>query len=75
MPVHNEAASVASLAKTILMGLDKSRMETSVNTASLELLCNTICDLVLAPGYQAVEDGARRTVMTAIGEMSRARTE
>lgn len=75
MPLHNEAASTASLAKTILMGLDKSKPETVIATLTLELLCETICNLVLVGGGQAVDDGARRTVMSAISEMNRGREQ
>lgn len=60
MPIHNAAFSAASLAKTLLQGLDRSKPETTLPTQTVELLLNTILDLIMpAP---ALRDGAQKAV-------------
>jgi hypothetical protein len=43
--MHNQTASVVSLAKTVRMGLDKSKEITALSTPTLELLLNTLIEL------------------------------
>jgi hypothetical protein len=42
--MHNQVASVVSLAKTVLMGMDKTKQMTALPTATLELILNTLID-------------------------------
>lgn len=43
--MHNQLASVVSLAKTYRLGLDRSKELTSLPTATLELLLSTFIEL------------------------------
>lgn len=43
--MHDQTASVVSLAKTILFGLDRTQVNTTVTTATYELLLKTFIDL------------------------------
>lgn len=76
MAIHDRTASVLSLARNILSGLDKSRLETPVQTESLRLLLTTLIELGTPPTVQKVADGANRTVMglqTMVSEAEKAR--
>jgi hypothetical protein len=42
---ENVVASVVSLAKTIIMGLDRTQITTTLPTATLDLLCRTLIDI------------------------------
>lgn len=46
--MHNQVASVVSLAKTVRQGLDKSKEVTAIATPTLELLLTTLIELGLA---------------------------
>ena len=50
--IHNQTASVVSLARTVLQGVDSHAVETKVSTATLKLLLETLIELG-APAYQA----------------------
>ena len=58
--IHDQTASVLSLARNMLSGIDPRQIETRVNTASLELLLNTLIEI--GTPAQPVADGAARTV-------------
>lgn len=58
--IHDQTASVLSLARNILSGVDPKQIETRVNTASLTLLIETL--IALGTPAHAVADGAARTV-------------
>lgn len=45
--VHNVTASTVNLAKAMLFDLDRSKLDTPVRTATLELLLNTLVELGL----------------------------
>lgn len=55
---HNETASVLSLARTMLQGVDRSKVESTVKTASLELILQT----VIALGSRAPQADLRRNI-------------
>jgi hypothetical protein len=42
---ENKVASAVSLAKSVLMGLDPAKIDTTLPTMMVELLCKTIIDL------------------------------
>jgi len=46
VPLHNEAASLANLARTVLSSVDRRRLETPVQTETLVLLLNRLIDLL-----------------------------
>ena len=58
--IHNQTASVLSLARNVLSGVDPKQIETRVNTASLTLLLETL--IALGAPDAPVADGAARTV-------------
>jgi hypothetical protein len=66
--IHDEVASTISLAKSILFGLDRQKVQTMVNTGQLVLLLDTLIDLGSLPS--PVADSAKRSVMGAIVLMS-----
>lgn len=77
MSIHNATASTVALAKSWLMTLDRTSIDTKVPTATLELWLNTIIDLGTAPVDHGVGDAAKRTVMghtVAITEAEKARS-
>lgn len=43
--MHNQIASVVSLAKTVRLGLDKTKEVTAIATPTLELLLSTLIEL------------------------------
>ena len=69
--IHNQTASVASLASTWLHSLDRSKVETSVPTATLELWLKTLIELA-SPGAVGVADGASRVVLGAVTAVEQA---
>ena len=58
LPVHDEVASVVSLARTVLSGVDRRRLTTEVQTESLILLLNTLVALATPSVHQKVDDAA-----------------
>jgi hypothetical protein len=66
--IHDHVASVVSLAKSILFGLDRSKIDTSLPTAQLVLLLDTLIDLGSAPS--PVADSANRAVMGIVAAMT-----
>ena len=69
--IHNQHASVASLASTWLQSIDRSKIETSVPTATLELWLTTLVELV-NPGSHPASDSAYRTVLGAVTAVEQA---
>lgn len=61
--MHDRIATTVNLAKSIRMGLDKSTIETPVQTETLRLLLDTLIDLGTPPAVQKVAEGASRTVL------------
>jgi hypothetical protein len=61
MPLDTKTASTLTLARQMLMDLDRAALETKVSTATLELLLTTLVEL----GWPAdpVAGIAQRTVM------------
>jgi len=46
VPLHNESASLANLARTVLSGVTRSQLTTPVQTETLVLLLNRLIDLL-----------------------------
>lgn len=45
MPVHDQTATVVNLAKAMRRDIDRASLTTSVQTATLELLLNSLIEL------------------------------
>lgn len=45
MPIHDQTATVVNLAKAMRRDLDRMALNTSVQTATLELLLNSLIEL------------------------------
>ncbi|HXE51240.1 MAG TPA: hypothetical protein VN663_22875 [Ramlibacter sp.] len=59
--IHNEDGTVRALARQMLMDLDRDSLNTSVPTATLEMLLTSLCDALNRPPLPAppaVDDGA-----------------
>jgi hypothetical protein len=64
--LHDRTASVLSLARNVLAGLDLTQDQTSIRTASLELLLKTLIELGEPPAHVKVADQAKRSVESMI---------
>lgn len=76
MAVHNQVASVANLARAQLLALDRTSINTSVQTEMYRLLLETLIDLATPTQDQSIADSAHRTVLghgVAISEAMKAR--
>lgn len=84
--MHDRVASTMALARTMLGGLDVSRESTSVRTASLKLLLETLLEFeptresplpaaLRSPRAQAVGDQQRRTVAGVIASFTAAKED
>ena len=71
--IHDQVASVMSLARNILSGLDYSRELTAVQTKTLQLLLNTLIELGAPKGNQRVAETASRTVFGQMESLNAAR--
>jgi hypothetical protein len=68
LPIHNEDASLANLARTVLSCVDRTRETSSVHSASLALLLETLIDR-LTPRQKIVEEAAEKTVRQFIASI------
>lgn len=76
LPVHNALASTVNLAKSWLMTLDRRQLETPVPTETLRLFLSTLIDLGTPAQTRDLADGAKKTVMGAMVQITEAhRTE
>ncbi len=64
--LHDRTASVLSLARDVLTGLEAGRDQTTIRTASLELLLKTLIELGEPASHPKIADDARRTVESMI---------
>ena len=60
--IHNQVASVLALARTVREGIDDRQIMTSVNSASLRLLLDTLIDLGQPSLHDKFQDQQQRTV-------------
>ena len=61
--IHNHNASLLALARTVLSGVDRSKIETPVQTATLVLLLETLVELGTPVVNDKLETQAQRTVV------------
>ncbi len=76
MSLHNTAWSTANLARNLLDGLDRNKADTTLPTATVELLLNTILDLTVGAQQQVLSDVSSRTIdgkLSQFAEAMRAR--
>jgi hypothetical protein len=66
-PLDTKTASTLTLAKQMLMDLDRTRLETPVLTATLELLLSTLVEMGW-PG-SPVAESAQKTVMGYVSRL------
>lgn len=70
--IHDRTASVVSLARTVLAGLDQSRLETPVQTSILKLLLETLVDLGAPAHHHRMAENNAKTVMGHTMSISKA---
>lgn len=74
LPVHDVSASTANLARLILQGLDRSKLDTSVPTATLALLLESLVG-VMTPNVPARVEAQQRTVRDLVAQVTTAERE
>lgn len=73
MSLHNAAWSAASLARNLLDGLDRRKADTTLPTATVELLLNTVLDLTVNDQQRALADTAMKAVDGRLAAFSEAK--
>ena len=68
--IHDHTATVLSLARTTLQGVDPRKDQTIVRTASLVLLLQTLIDLGTPAHHDKAADAQMRSVMGTIAEIN-----
>ena len=68
--VHDRVASIVSLARTVLMGIDPAKAETSVPTPTLVLLVQTLIDVGQPNAHAKVADGANKSVLSVMASVN-----
>lgn len=68
--LHDRTASTVALARNILMGVDKEKLETPVQTHTLILLLETLIDLGTPGVFGKISDGAAKTVAASMVAVS-----
>jgi hypothetical protein len=71
-PIHDVAASTAASARSWLQSLDRTRVETSVPTATLEMWLNAVIAAGQPRGFADVAQQAKRSVMGRLVEVTTA---
>jgi hypothetical protein len=72
--IHDQTASVASLARVMLGDVDETREFTSVRSASLRLVLETLIALAEPGHHMKVADASTRTVAEHLKSVSDVRT-
>lgn len=72
MPLHNQTASTVAMARALRDGLDASRDQTSVRTATLRLLLDTLIELGDQPFVPKRSEEASRIVTAQSQSIARA---
>lgn len=75
LPIHNEAASISSLAKTMLTSLDRASIESRVHTASLVLLLSTLLSKLDRGAPPAHVDVATRSIKELVSAVETGQRE
>jgi hypothetical protein len=71
LSVHNEIASIANLARTVLSCVDPRQEKTPVQTATLVLICETLIDLA-EPQIETRKESQDRTVRQLVAPVETA---
>ena len=66
--IHDQVSSVVSLAKSILFGLDRGQVQSSLPTAQLVLILETLIEIGLPKSN--IGDSAHRSVLAAMTEIN-----
>ena len=74
LPVHDTLASTANLARSILGGLDRSKINAEVSTATLVLLLETLIG-ISEPRAPEREENLQRTVRSLVAQVTTAEKE
>lgn len=69
MPIIDQAASVANLARMWVQGLDRTALNTTVPTATLELMLTTLIDLAERPVTGQMRDVQHREVLGTLATL------
>jgi hypothetical protein len=75
LPIHNNEASVASLARTILASVDRSKITTSVQTEALLLILNTFLNRFQPLDHEKVQETSERNVKELVAKIETAQRE
>lgn len=75
VPVHNQTASIASLAKTMLMSVDRKQVETTVQTESLVLILSTFLTLASRGADQQHVEPITRSMKELVSAVETAQRE
>jgi hypothetical protein len=68
--IHDHTATVLSLARVVLQGVDPRKEETSVRTASLVLLLQTLIDLGTPAHHDKTADAQARSVLGTLAAIN-----
>ena len=70
LPIHDVTSSTVNLARMILDGMDDHAEMTSVRTATLKLLLNTLINLGTPRHHDKLVDSSTRTVSDMMRQIS-----
>ena len=70
MPIHDQVASVVSLARVMRSGLDASRVKTEVDTRQLMLILDTLIENSQPVTHDKMSEAAGRTVMGLMAQFA-----
>jgi hypothetical protein len=70
MPLHDQVASVCALARNVRGGLDMAQVNTSINTATLDLLLETLIDLGAPPQNSRFAETQAKTVAGSLAALT-----
>ena len=69
MPIIDQVASVANLAKMWVQGLDRASVNTTIPTATLELMLNTLIELSERPQTGQYREKQHREVLGTLATL------
>ena len=72
MPIHDQTASVVNLAKSRRLTQDRASIDTTIPTATLELILDTVIALGTPQTAHDTGDAAARSVMGRVASISEA---
>lgn len=69
MPIIDQAASVANMARMWVQGLDRTSLNTTIPTATLELMLTTLIELAERPQTMQYRDKQHREVLGTLTQL------